>query len=98
MTVATPFLLRLQRLLVAITRDDHDGHPMSIQLGRIERVDLRSVWTNEGRDFTPWLATEENLAILGEARGIDLELEAEEKDVVLSGPIFCAKTLRMRRG
>jgi hypothetical protein len=54
---------------------------MSIQLGRIERVDLRSVWTSEGRDFTPWLAEDENLAVLGEALGIDLELEAQEKDV-----------------
>ncbi len=54
---------------------------MSIKLGRIERVDLRSIWSNEGRDFTPWLATEENLAVLGETLGIELELEAQEKDV-----------------
>src|SRR6266540_2785222 len=54
---------------------------MDIKLGRIERVDLRSVWTNEGHDFTPWLATDENLSILGERLGIDLELEAQEKDV-----------------
>jgi hypothetical protein len=54
---------------------------MTIQLGRIERVDLRGIWTSEGRDFTPWLAIEENLAVLGEALGIDLDLEAQEKDV-----------------
>src|SRR6476469_6972769 len=54
---------------------------MSIKLGRIERVDLRAIWTSEGRGFTPWLASEENLAILGETLGIDLELEAQEKDV-----------------
>lgn len=66
---------------------------MEIKLGRIERVDLRSIWTNEGRDFTPWLAQEENLAILGETLGIELELEAQEKDV---GPfradILCKNT------
>jgi hypothetical protein len=63
------------------------------KLGRIERVDLRTVWTNEAEHFTPWLAQPENLEILGETLGIDLELEAQEKDV---GPfradILCKNT------
>ncbi len=63
------------------------------KLGRIERVDLRSIWTSEDRHFTPWLAQSENLEILGEALGIELELEAQEKDV---GPfradILCKNT------
>ena len=50
-------------------------------LGRLTRVELRSIWTSESSDFTPWLAREENLAVLGEALGIDLELEAQEKAV-----------------
>jgi hypothetical protein len=54
---------------------------MAGKLGRIEKVELRSIWTNEGLHFTPWLAQEENLELLGEALGIDLELEAQEKDV-----------------
>jgi hypothetical protein len=66
---------------------------MSQKLGRIERVDLRSIWTSEDRHFTPWLAQEENLEILGETLGIELELEAQEKDV---GPfradILCKNT------
>jgi hypothetical protein len=33
------------------------------------------------RDFTPWLSEEGNLELLGETIGIDLELEAQEKDV-----------------
>lgn len=66
---------------------------MSQKLGRIEHVDLRSIWTSEDRHFTPWLAQEENLEVLGEALGIELELEAQEKDV---GPfradILCKNT------
>lgn len=51
------------------------------KLGRLERVDLRDIWTTEASDFTPWLARPENLAILGEALAIDLEFEAQEKAV-----------------
>jgi Domain of unknown function (DUF4268) len=50
-------------------------------LGRLTRVDLREIWTSEGSDFTPWLAREENLAVLAETLGLDLELEAQEKAV-----------------
>ena len=50
-------------------------------MGRLTRVELRDIWNSEARDFTPWLAREENLSILGETLGIDLELEAQEKAV-----------------
>ncbi len=50
-------------------------------LGRLEKVDLREIWNSEAGDFTPWLAREDNLAILGDAIGIDLVLESQEKDV-----------------
>ena len=50
-------------------------------LGRLRKVDLREAWTSEPGDFTPWLALEENLKLLGETIGIDLELESQEKDV-----------------
>jgi hypothetical protein len=63
------------------------------QLGRIERVNLRSIWTSEDKHFTPWLAERENLELLGEALGMELELEAQEKYV---GPfradILCKNT------
>ena len=52
-----------------------------LQLGRLERVDLRHIWTSEAAHFTPWLARADNLAILGEALGIELELEAQERAV-----------------
>ena len=50
-------------------------------LGRLESVSLRHIWETEARDFTPWLAREENLEELGRALHLDLELEAQEKDV-----------------
>ncbi len=50
-------------------------------LGRLERVELRNIWETEASDFTPWLAQKENLKILGETLGIDLELEAQERSV-----------------
>ena len=62
-------------------------------LGRLERVDVRDVWKTEAGDFTPWLGREENIALLGETIGIDLEVEAQEKFV---GPfradILCKDT------
>ncbi len=50
-------------------------------LGRLERVELRDIWTSEATEFTPWLARPENLAVLVETLGIDLELEAQERSV-----------------
>ena len=50
-------------------------------LGRLSRVDLRDIWTREATEFTPWLAQPENLFVLAETLGIDLELEAQEKAV-----------------
>ena len=50
-------------------------------LGRLEPVELRDIWTSESAEFTPWLARPENLSVLGETLGIDLELEAQERSV-----------------
>lgn len=50
-------------------------------LGKIEKVDLREVWETEDKDFTPWLAEEKNISQLGDAIGIDLEVESQEKNV-----------------
>jgi hypothetical protein len=49
------------------------------QLSKIKRLSLRDVWAKEASDFTPWLA--ENIEELGEALGMDLELEAKEASV-----------------
>jgi Domain of unknown function (DUF4268) len=54
---------------------------MTTLLGRLEKVELREVWGSEASHFTPWLATAENLAILGDTVDYDLEVEAQEKEV-----------------
>ncbi|MDQ5936894.1 MAG: hypothetical protein QG574_4234 [Cyanobacteriota bacterium erpe_2018_sw_21hr_WHONDRS-SW48-000092_B_bin.40] len=51
------------------------------KLGRLEKVDLRTVWISESSDFTPWLANDENISLLGESIGIELEVEAREQNV-----------------
>ena len=46
------------------------------ELGRLEEVDLRAIWSDEARDFTPWLA--DHLEELGKALHLDMHLvEAE---------------------
>lgn len=47
-------------------------------LGRLKKVNLRDAWTSVSSDFTPWLAQDENLALLGEAIGIERECESQE--------------------
>lgn len=67
--------------------DRTEGEPTA----RLKRVDLREIWTSESQDFTPWLA--ENLDVLEEALGVDLELEAREKSVGrFSADILCRET------
>lgn len=50
-------------------------------LGSLQRVNLRDFWNDEAREFTPWLAREQNLRLLGEAIGVELEFEAAESRV-----------------
>ncbi|QDU88405.1 hypothetical protein Pla175_17810 [Pirellulimonas nuda] len=52
-----------------------------MNLGRLQKVDLRKVWLSEPGDFTPWLAGEENLGLLSETLGMDLDLVAQEQGV-----------------
>ncbi len=64
------------------------------QLGRMEQVDLREIWTNEAQGFTPWLAKPENLAILGETINLELECESQEQDVgAFRADILCRDTI-----
>ena len=50
-----------------------------VELAKIEKVDLREVWSNEAADFTPWL--EVNIDQLGAALGMNLEAQESEAAV-----------------
>ena len=61
-------------------------------LGSLKKVAVRNIWQTEAQHFTPWLA--QNLDILAETLDMELEIEAQEKNV---GPfradILCKDTL-----
>ncbi len=52
-----------------------------VQLGKLSQVDLREYWKHEAQDFTQWLAEHENLSLLGDELGIDIELIQTEANV-----------------
>ena len=60
-----------------------------MKLARLEKVELRNQWKDEAKDFTPWLAEVENIELLGEAIGMELEVIAKEEKV----GSFCADIL-----
>ena len=47
--------------------------------GEIKPVTIREIWPNEATDFTPWLV--ENIGRLGQALGMELEIQDREADV-----------------
>ncbi len=53
----------------------------TIPFGQLVQVKLRDGWLNEASDFTPWLAAEENIHLLGQAIGMELQVEAQEQQV-----------------
>jgi hypothetical protein len=58
--------------------------------GKLEKVELRELWNGEATDFTPWLSKEENIADLGEAIGMELEVQEQEQRVgVFRADILC---------
>ena len=52
-----------------------------MKLGKLKRINLREAWKHEAFDFTNWLAETENLGLLGEEIGIDIELIKTEEVV-----------------
>ncbi|MDD5510355.1 MAG: DUF4268 domain-containing protein [Dehalococcoidales bacterium] len=54
---------------------------MEMQLGKLEKVNLREIWKREATDFTHWLSKEENLSILATEIGISMQLERIEANV-----------------
>lgn len=49
------------------------------RFGVLRRVELRELWPHEALDFTAWLA--QNLELLGEVLGLDLEMRHQEAPV-----------------
>ena len=47
----------------------------------VEITDLRTIWPHEALDFTPWLADENNIALLSDAIGIDITVDETESNV-----------------
>src|SRR5215813_8250436 len=63
-------------------------------LGRLTKVDLREYWQREATDFTPWLSRPENLALLAEAIGRELERQGEEVNVgQFRADLLCRDTM-----
>ena len=52
---------------------------MEKQLGKLVKVDPRTIWLHEAHEFTPWLA--DNLAELNDALGVEIELVDREVSV-----------------
>ncbi|MBO5739097.1 DUF4268 domain-containing protein [bacterium] len=52
-----------------------------VVLGKLKKVDLREAWKHEALDFTNWLAKEENLSLLGEEIGLEIDLIEKEANV-----------------
>lgn len=60
------------------------------KLARLEKVGLRDQWKDEAKDFTPWLAEPDNIEILSEAIGMELEVIGKEEKVgSFSADILC---------
>lgn len=51
------------------------------QFGVMERLKVRDYFANEANDFTPWLSADTNIKILGDALGLELEVEGSEENV-----------------
>ena len=66
-----------------------------IELGTLKRLVARTVWVNEARDSTPWLAR--NLPMLAEVIGIDLERLTKESPVGAFSLDLLAKDLGRNR-
>ena len=65
-----------------------------ISLETLRSIDPRTMWPHEASNFTPWLAQPNNIQRLGDAIGLELEIELTE---VAVGP-FAADILARETG
>ena len=68
------------------------------KLGKLEKVNLRDIWSNEEYDFSVWLSKEENLRELSNTIGIDIVLEERESSVGKYSLYFEANTCLLSSG
>ncbi len=54
-----------------------------VDIGRVERVELRAIWPHEAIDFTPWLAN--NIDLLNESLPFDIEPDSIEREAAAGG-------------
>jgi len=52
-----------------------------MDLAKLKKINLKEFWKDEAREFTPWLAQEESLELLGNALGLEIELKDTEVQV-----------------
>ena len=68
---------------------------MDKEFGRLKKLEeLRTFWKNERYDFSEWLAKDENISLLSETIGIELEVQGQEESVgPFSADILCKDTI-----
>jgi hypothetical protein len=65
-----------------------------MKIGKLEKIDVRELWNGEAKDFTPWLAKDENIKQLGDVVQIELEVIEQEKNVgPFKADILCKNTI-----
>lgn len=53
-----------------------------VNLSRLEEIkDLRTVWSHEAMEFTPWLSQDDNISLLADAIGLDITVDETESSV-----------------
>lgn len=52
-----------------------------VQMGKLEKVDIRTAWKHEATDFSAWLVRPENLQLLADQIGIEIEALGTEVGV-----------------
>jgi Domain of unknown function (DUF4268) len=67
-----------------------------IPLGRLEKVDLRTCWNEEDAEFTLWLSQVENIKLLGDAIGRELEVVSQSQFDLITTDILCRDSVSDR--
>jgi hypothetical protein len=52
-----------------------------MELSRIKKIDLREAWSHEANDFTKWLSKPDNISLLSEEIGVDINVIRTEAPV-----------------